>query len=149
VSCQTYEQIKISKINTTSNIKKVSEKAMILNIKGSREVNTTMDFSTANKHPVTPLHKEEKTLSCGSVGRQHDLAHSCLSPPPPPLGRRSDDAERTVSSMNISSSNDLLVFPSLTPFNLQAGKTSSGHIPTFKLQPKRGGLSPLHEEYFK
>jgi hypothetical protein len=124
---------------------------MTIKVLGTKEVNTTMDFTTTAKNPVTPplpLHTDEKSPSCGNFGRSHDPAYSCLSPPPPPQGRRSDDTERAVSSTNSPLSNDLLVFPSLSAFNFQGGITSSGHIPTFKLQPKLGGLPSFHEGYF-
>jgi hypothetical protein len=121
------------------------------------EGNTTMmmsDFTTtSSKNPVTPhpMDIDEKSHNMGSNNEynHHESSYSCLSPPPPPQGRRYEDAERTVTSKN-AFSNDLLVFPSLSTSNLKMRNSQShSRTPTFKLQPKRGGLPCLNEEYFK
>jgi hypothetical protein len=144
------DQIKSSEIEPQSPLKD-SEKAMTINIIEIAQAHTTMDFPSTTKNAVTPLslHTDEKSPSCGCFAHQHDSAYSCLSPPPPPQGRRFDDTERKVSSMNNRFATDLPKFPSLSAFNVQVGHTSSGRIPKFKLQPKRGDLPCLHDECFK
>lgn len=121
-----------------------------------KDMNTAMmleDFNNRRimmmKNPVTPLPVDvDGKSSPRSVGH-HDPPHlTCLSPPPPPQ-RRYDDPER--NAVYSGSTNDLLVFPSLSGCNLKRGGAafSSSHVPAFKLQPKRGGLPSLREEYFK
>jgi hypothetical protein len=121
-----------------------------------KDMNTAMlleDFSnrriTMMKNPVTPLPIDVDEKSSPGSAVHHDLPHlTCLSPPPPPQ-RRYDDPER--NAVYSGSNNDLLVLPSLSGCNLKRGGAafSSSHVPTFKLQPKRGGLPSLHEGYFK
>ncbi|KAG7353862.1 hypothetical protein IV203_003217 [Nitzschia inconspicua] len=105
------------------------------------------------KNPVTPLPMDMDEKFLNSNGGYHDESFylTNLSPPPPPQGRRNDDTERTITANSNPFSNQLLVFPSLSESNLKVA--DGGHLfrtpPSFKLQPRRGGLPPLHEGFSK